>query len=299
MKTSLLTSVSASLLCIISNAYASGFDEHRLETILSDPKFKPNNLGNVLPGRYIIEFDEEYHGSSLEFVNDVESDLLKSEPGLHSHVKMSIAQEYDSSSAIFRGVSISLTNEDDLQQPIDKHGGGLHMQSIHNAVLRKILEQHRVKHVYPVTEIPRPKVEIMSSNMNAYTMSENGIVIPNAPDISFKPDVPPLPFTHVMTQADQVHQKLNVTGKGIIVGIIDSGKSNTKQSNRKKVSQSMIGIDYRHPAFGGGFGEGYPVRYGYDLVGNRFNSRDPSSRIQKETPLDACETGNGIKYREN
>lgn len=54
-----------------------------------------------------------------------------------------------------------------------------------------------------------------------------------------------------------------------------------------------VGIDYRHPAFGGGFGEGYKVRYGYDLVGNRFNSKDPTSIRQENTPLDTCVGGNG------
>lgn len=53
------------------------------------------------------------------------------------------------------------------------------------------------------------------------------------------------------------------------------------------------GIDYRHPAFGGGFGPGYQVRYGYDLVGDKYNSRDPNSRQQGETPLDSCLNGNG------
>lgn len=225
MKTSLLTSVSVSLLCVIYNAHARSFDEHRLDSLLANPKFKPNNLGNVLPGRYIIEFDDGYHGSSLEFVSDVQS-LLKNEPALNSRVRMSIAQEYDSPSTIFRGVSISLNNgdADEPQHPIDKHGGELHMQSIHNALLKKILEQNRVKNVYPVTEIPRPKVEVMSSNIDAYAMADDGTIIPNAPDISFNADGPTLPFTHVMTQADQVHRNLKITGKGITIGVIDSGK---------------------------------------------------------------------------
>jgi hypothetical protein len=54
-----------------------------------------------------------------------------------------------------------------------------------------------------------------------------------------------------------------------------------------------LGIDYRHPAFGGGFGPGFPVQVGLDFVGNQFNSRDPTSRRQSESPLDDCQEGNG------
>jgi hypothetical protein len=240
MKISLLTSVSIFIICILSNAQANSFDEEKLEALLADPKFKPNNLGNVLPGRYIIEFDENYHGSSLEFVSDVQSDLLKSEPGFNSRIKMNVAQEYDSPSTIFRGVSIALTNDEEPQQPFNKRSGELHTQSIHNSVLRKILKEHRVKHVYPVTEIPRPKIEIIPSNINAYTMADDDTVISNTPDINLKVDGPPLPFTHVMTQADQVHQKLNITGKGILIGIIDSGKHEKKNNKSKAIYQSMI-----------------------------------------------------------
>ena len=50
--------------------------------------------------------------------------------------------------------------------------------------------------------------------------------------------------------ADRVWQELGVQGEGIRVGIIDSG------------------IDYMHPALGGGFGPGFKVAGGYDFVNN-------------------------------
>ncbi|KAG0189620.1 hypothetical protein DFQ28_003159 [Apophysomyces sp. BC1034] len=79
-----------------------------------------------------------------------------------------------------------------------------------------------------------------------------------------------LPFYGAMTQVDRVHQELGLTGKGVIVGIIDTG------------------VDYNHPALGGGFGPGYKVRYGRDLVGSRFNFSDPGSIQPHKTPLDTC-----------
>ncbi|KAI9596751.1 peptidase S8/S53 domain-containing protein [Syncephalis fuscata] len=57
------------------------------------------------------------------------------------------------------------------------------------------------------------------------------------------------------------HLTTGIVGKGINIGIIDSG------------------VDYTHPALGGGFGPGYKVRYGYDFVGDAYdgtNDLNPS-----------------------
>ncbi|PTB65481.1 subtilisin-like protein [Trichoderma citrinoviride] len=57
---------------------------------------------------------------------------------------------------------------------------------------------------------------------------------------------------HVLTQVDKLHEE-GFTGKGIRIGIVDSG------------------VDYNHPALGGCFGEGCIVSYGTDLIGDNFN----------------------------
>ncbi|EIE91601.1 hypothetical protein RO3G_16312 [Rhizopus delemar RA 99-880] len=237
---------------------------------MKDPKFKPSNLGNVIPGRYIIEFDEHYRGSSLEFVNKVEKDVLKSAPRIGMRVKMNIAQDYSSSSAIFRGVSICFQNNGKQFGKREEMQLNRDEEMVEHVILRNIIESHQVKHIYPVTEISRPAVK-RHSHMLAYNVSRNiGL-----PKINISENESPLPFTHAITQVDKVHRDLKLTGKNIVVGIIDSG------------------IDYRHPAFGSGFGIGFPVRYGYDLVGDDFVSTDPTSRSEKDTPLDACENGSG------
>jgi subtilisin family serine protease len=61
---------------------------------------------------------------------------------------------------------------------------------------------------------------------------------------------------HVMTQVDKLHAK-GITGKGIHVGIVDSG------------------IDYKHPALGGCFGPGCVVTTGYDFVDRDADPMDP------------------------
>ena len=56
----------------------------------------------------------------------------------------------------------------------------------------------------------------------------------------------------------QIWQEFNTKGEGIIIGTLDTG------------------IDYLHPALGGGFGPGYKVIGGYDLVNNDPDPMDDS-----------------------
>ncbi len=60
-------------------------------------------------------------------------------------------------------------------------------------------------------------------------------------------------------RADKVHNELGITGEGILVGIIDTG------------------IDYLHPALGGGFGTGFRVVGGYDFYNNDADPMDDNS----------------------
>ncbi|ORZ21905.1 peptidase S8/S53 domain-containing protein, partial [Lobosporangium transversale] len=81
---------------------------------------------------------------------------------------------------------------------------------------------------------------------------------------------PHLQSAHILTGVTAVHQKLNLTGKGIKVGIIDTG------------------IDYTHPALGGCFGPGCKVAYGHDFVGDDYDSGNPEKDIPKpdNDPMD-------------
>lgn len=76
-----------------------------------------------------------------------------------------------------------------------------------------------------------------------------------------------------MAGVDKVH-KLGFTGKGIKVAVIDSG------------------IDYRHPALGGGFGPGFKVAGGYDLVGEDYTGFNIP--VPDNDPIATClEGGHG------
>src|SRR5437588_1224518 len=65
---------------------------------------------------------------------------------------------------------------------------------------------------------------------------------------------PPANITKI--RADQVWSTLGSRGRGVTVAVIDTG------------------IDYMHPALGGGFGPGYKVKGGFDFVDNDADPMD-------------------------
>ncbi|KAF8940137.1 peptidase S8/S53 domain-containing protein [Dissophora ornata] len=79
---------------------------------------------------------------------------------------------------------------------------------------------------------------------------------------------PYLTSAHTMTGVDYVQKTFKYTGKGIKVGIIDSG------------------VDYTHPALGGCFGKGCRVRYGWDFVGDDYDKAGVAT--QDADPRDTC-----------
>ncbi|KAI8372438.1 hypothetical protein BD560DRAFT_369210 [Blakeslea trispora] len=81
----------------------------------------------------------------------------------------------------------------------------------------------------------------------------------------------PTRIPQALAQVDRVRSELGYKGKGVFVGIIDSG------------------IDYMHPTLGGGFGKGFKVAAGYDLVGD-YPAPD-GSYVPDNDPYMNC-TGN-------
>lgn len=217
MKYTALSLICASLLTILNVGTVSARknEDPMLRSILSDPKFVPNELGNILPGRYIVEFEDDYQGSSLEFVSDIASELRQTEPMAASHIKMTVAHDYGSS--VFRGISISLNNYE--QNTLSKREVDKNDRSAEHTVLRQILKQNRVKHVYPVTEISRPKV-IPFDFDGVYQNSSKKAAVP---ELDMPNNSPALPFSHIMAQVDRARNDLNLTGDGVTVGVIDSG----------------------------------------------------------------------------
>ncbi|KAL0572698.1 hypothetical protein V5O48_009272 [Marasmius crinis-equi] len=89
-------------------------------------------------------------------------------------------------------------------------------------------------------------------------------VISDIKDFGFPPDNE---STHVLTGVDKLHAE-GISGKGVKIGILDTG------------------IDYTHPALGGGFGPGFKVIGGFDLVGDDYTG--DNTPVPDPDPLDQC-----------
>ncbi|KAG9048750.1 hypothetical protein FS837_012113 [Tulasnella sp. UAMH 9824] len=88
------------------------------------------------------------------------------------------------------------------------------------------------------------------------------------------PNLPPDTFsTHVMTGVDKLHAE-GYTGKDIKVAVIDTG------------------IDYLHPALGGGFGPGFKVSHGHDFVGDAYTGGN--TPVPDEDPMDCAGHGTHV-----
>ncbi|KAH8738208.1 peptidase S8/S53 domain-containing protein [Ilyonectria robusta] len=112
-------------------------------------------------------------------------------------------------------------------------------------IAAKILELPAVKAMWPVRVygIPEPRIDWQGTPGQEYATMKKRSASETAKDI-FSP--------HVMTQVDKLREE-GYTGKGVKVAVIDSG------------------IDYKHPALGGCFGDGCLVSFGTDLVGDDYN----------------------------
>ncbi|KAI9268030.1 peptidase S8/S53 domain-containing protein [Phascolomyces articulosus] len=187
-----------------------------------------------LPGRMIVEF-----GDSTTNVNTHLDALIQHLQSEFNDVELSTGHVFDH--PFVHAASIYIKGD---QHP--QNG------QLHNTIMNTASNFMGVSNVYPVHAIPRPQA-FSSSYSNNGPVEHAMLLSP-----------------HIQTQVDRVHRELNLTGEGIVVGILDTG------------------IDYNHPALGGGFGEGYKVRYGRDLVGDDFDFHPDSVPSPDNDPMDSC-----------
>ncbi|KAF2009282.1 hypothetical protein BU24DRAFT_468257 [Aaosphaeria arxii CBS 175.79] len=122
-----------------------------------------------------------------------------------------------------------------------------------------------IKNIWPVEVVERPDDALAwkGSDLNTAPVS----IKKQVGKVAVKGEG----FTpHVLTQVDRVHGS-NITGRGIKVGIVDDG------------------IDYRHPALGRGFGQGYLVARGYDHIGDEYSPYRGNDPVPDEDPFTECD----------
>lgn len=150
------------------------------------PKIKRINNSRTVPGSYIIEFEDSYTGSHAQFLHNISSKF--------DNVGVSMRQSYDSS--LFKGMSVKIDNTATTKDIATNYHAGS------TGVLVALAENPQVRNIFPVSVIPRPIVRTIStSHFNS----------------------PQLLFAHNLTQVTEAHN-YGYKGKGIIVGIIDTGK---------------------------------------------------------------------------
>ncbi|KAI8801407.1 hypothetical protein BJ742DRAFT_859239 [Cladochytrium replicatum] len=124
-----------------------------------------------------------------------------------------------------------------------------------------------VSAVVPVSSLA--DVETLKKTAGVLSIYENKVYkAPKKPTaLKSSDDVPDANGAHKITGVFGARKKLGVTGKGIKVGIVDSG------------------IDWKHPAFGGG--ATFPttkVAFGHDFVGDDFTGQN--APVEDDDPMD-------------
>ncbi|TPX17546.1 uncharacterized protein E0L32_003189 [Thyridium curvatum] len=198
--------------------------------------YDPGQKTDIVPGAYIVEFNNGQNDES-SFYSDLQS------KGLPASKRMTLSY------SLFKGSSFQLDKGIDVD-PVK--------------TTSRIASIPVVKKVWPVRIVPLPDSKIRPAGFG-----HNNSTVPPAPSLARRaPGQNGTLSTHVQTQVDKL-LAAGVTGKGIRIGIIDTG------------------VDYRHPALGGCFGPGCPVSFGTDLVGDDYNGYN-TPRPDPD-PLDTCQ----------
>ena len=165
---------------------------------------------------------------------------LNGSPAADGNSARSLAREKQAFRDAARAAGISLKE----RYAFDTLWNGFSVE-LKNGDLANVKRLPGVKAIYPVVDIEAPQ----RANPEAETGTDM--------------------FTAVtQTGVDIARSQLGLTGKGIKVGVIDTG------------------IDYHHPDLGGGFGAGYKVAYGYDFVGDAYDAGAGTSPAPDPDPDD-------------
>lgn len=166
------------------------------------PKYDPTSLVDIVPGRFIVE----YADSNVQETSKKLLDLLD---GKFDSTKVSVSQSYDH--PLMRGVTLRIDStkkkdDDDDENVVESMSTP--KDDIIKAVIEMLEKQSMVSTVYPVRLVRRPELvpKLMSE------LDGNGGIDMDA----MQP--------HAKSQVERVHKELKNTGKGMVVGIIDSGK---------------------------------------------------------------------------
>nr|VWP00760.1 Chitin synthase [Ganoderma boninense] len=197
-------------------------------------KFSPSDIthsttfGNTLPNKFIVEVDSAQNIPGRRALDPRRPHDVFYEHLQKRELSYAVDKEFDFP-GLFTGSVLTLDSVNDVDQ---------------------VREITGVMAIRPVTIIPPPK--------------------PTKKHVPSGPGDPQVPAdsesTHIITNVDKLHAQ-GILGKGIKIGIIDTG------------------VDYTNPSLGGAFGAGHKIIGGYDFVGDSYGSNTPTP---DNDPLDQC-----------
>lgn len=189
-----------------------------------------------MPGAYLVEFEDSDAGKFPSNCVSIVARVWRTIVNTHiqdafyknlTGCNITAQPRLDLNHELFKGASFSVGHEHDDEITI----GLIQSFSI-------------VKQIWPIRVVNKPTSPIILPAENRYTPS-------TAQSAHRKRGIKDSYGPHVMGGVDKLHDK-NFTGKGVFIGIVDTG------------------VDFMHPAFRGGFGPGFKVIAGEDLVGDGY-----------------------------
>lgn len=210
----------------------------------------------VVPNAYILQLNNESHISS----SNLSTRSLNAHEIFHkraANVEYTVRREFQDPS-IFFGLSV------DLKQNL-----------IEGKAKELLLSIPDVVSVWPVYLVYAPNLTPSNINAKAFLKTVYSSIAPregsnfSVPKITGALEVN---SPHLMSDIDKLHS-LGIKGKGIKIGIID------------------MGVDYRHPALGGGFGAGHKVAGGFDFFSDNYTGFN--NPVESPDPLATCYYGGG------
>ncbi|KAG2218799.1 hypothetical protein INT45_005446 [Circinella minor] len=140
-------------------------------------------------------------------------------------------------------------------------------EKLHDSIIQAAVDTGLATAIHPLHSTVNPrKSGVITAAASPAASNE---VLHNSPKI----ENANLLMAHAMTQVDRIHEEYNNTGAGIFIAVLDDG------------------VDYMHPALGGGYGPGYKIRYGGDFVGIpvlTLNEDGSSDSKYDNDPIDDC-----------
>lgn len=184
---------------------------------------------------------------------------LNALPGYFAADNVTILHEYTSD--VFAGISLLYQTTDHSFQwaRVEERLGAL--QGASKLWNTMSYYQKGVMRTPPFEDEPKPSSHVDRHDINISLAGRNQDEF-SAGDVDIN-------SVHDMTQVSKLHAApLFLSGKGVRIALVDGG------------------VDYLHPALGGGFGTGFQADYGWDFVGD--NVRPPLKENPDPDPFGEC-----------